>query len=143
MKKLLLIGSVGCGKTTFLQRLQGLDQSYAKTQAIYTQDGISDTPGEYIDSMWFKPALQQASTEVDLIVFLQSATSGIAKIPPMFTTFFVKPAIGIVTKTDIASSEQIAHAREILELTGVKQIYELSSLTGEGFETLISQALSN
>ena len=137
MKKLLLIGSVGCGKTTFLQRLKGLEQSYLKTQAIYTQEGISDTPGEYIDSIWFKPALRQASMDVDLIVFLQAATVGMIKIPPTFTTFFSKPVIGIITKIDIATPEQILHAHEVLKLTGVTQIFEVSSITGEGFEELI------
>ena len=31
MKKLLLVGGVGCGKTTLLQRLEGRDIAYAKT----------------------------------------------------------------------------------------------------------------
>jgi len=138
MKRMLLIGSVGCGKTTFLQRLQGLNQTYAKTQAIYTSDGVWDTPGEYIDSLWFKPALRQASMEVDLIVFLQSATAGVAKIPPMFTTFFTKPVIGIITKIDLATPAEIQHAREILELTGVREIFAVNSLTGEGFEPVVA-----
>jgi len=139
MKRLLLVGSTGCGKTTFLQRLQGLDVDYMKTQAIYTRDGISDTPGEYIDSLWFKPALRQASLEVDLIVFMQSATAGTPKIPPMFTTFFPKPVIGVVTKTDIATKDQRRHARNLLELTGVTEIYEVSSITGEGFGELTTR----
>jgi len=136
MKKMLLIGSVGCGKTTFLQRLQGLDPTYSKTQAIYTQEGISDTPGEYVDSMWFKPALRQASMEVDLVVFLQSATMPVVKIPPTFTTFFPKPVIGVVTKIDIATEEEIRRAREILQLTGVTTIFDVSSITGQGFDEL-------
>lgn len=121
-----------------LQRLFGLDQEYLKTQAIYTQNGISDTPGEYIDSMWFKPALRQASMEVDVVAFLQAATSGVVKIPPTFTTFFTKPAIGIITKIDIATPAEISHARHILGLTGVTEIFPLSSVTGEGFDELVA-----
>jgi len=136
-RRLLLIGSVGCGKTTFLQRLQGIEPSYRKTQAIYSQDGIWDTPGEFIDSPWLKPALRQASTNADLVVFLQAATVAIAKIPPGFVSFFVQPVIGVVTKIDIATPGQIAHARHLLKLAGARQLFEVSSLTGEGFDDVM------
>ncbi len=136
-RKLLLIGSVGCGKTTFLQRLKGLERTYSKTQAIYTFEGVSDTPGELVDSIFLKPALRLASLGVDLILFLQAANVSIAKIPPMFTTFFPKPAIGVVTKIDLASEAEIAHAKSVLGLTGVREIFPVSSVTGEGFEELI------
>ena len=32
MRSILLVGSIGAGKTTFRQRLQGLPIEYAKTQ---------------------------------------------------------------------------------------------------------------
>ena len=137
MKKLLLIGSVGCGKTTFLQHLHGLDQTYAKTQAIYSHDGTWDTPGEFVDSLWLKHALQQASTQVDLIVFLHAATSPTCKIPPLFATYFTKPAIGVVTKTDLATPAEIDHARTVLKLTGATDIYPVSSTTGDGYDLLL------
>ena len=137
MQKLLLIGSVGCGKTTFTQRVKGLDQNYSKTQTIYTEDGIYDTPGEYVDTWWSKPALQQASLEVDLIVFLHAANISMSKIPPVFSTFFVKPVIGVVTKIDLATREEIDHARSLLVEAGASEVYEVSSITGEGFDTLL------
>ena len=34
MKKIILVGTVACGKTTLCQRLNGLDISYKKTQAL-------------------------------------------------------------------------------------------------------------
>ncbi|MDR0959238.1 MAG: EutP/PduV family microcompartment system protein [Propionibacteriaceae bacterium] len=137
MKRLMLIGSVGCGKTTFMQRLHGDVQEYSKTQTIGANDGIWDTPGEYMDSLFFKSSLKQTSSEVDLVVFLQAATVSMQKIPPAFTTFFPKPSIGVVTKIDLATPAQIAHARHLLDLTGVKEIYEVSSITGEGFDELL------
>jgi len=139
VKRLLLIGSVGAGKTTLMQRLHGLEQTYAKTESVYTQGGVWDTPGEFVDSMWLKHALQQASTEVELILFIQAANSGTAKIPPLFTSYFTKPVIGVVTKIDVASQSQIAHARQVLGLAGARELYEVSSLTGQGFDELLAR----
>jgi ethanolamine utilization protein EutP len=138
---MMLMGSIGCGKTTLMQRIQGRAQEYSKTQTIGISDGIFDTPGEYIDSLFFKSALRQTAAEVQLIAFLQSATQDMQKIPPAFTTFFPKPAIGIITKIDIATPEQIDHAFNLLRLTGVKadEIYPISSITGEGMEALLDR----
>jgi ethanolamine utilization protein EutP len=137
MKRLMLIGSIGCGKTTLMQRLQGKQHEYAKTQTIGISEGIYDTPGEYMDSLFFKSALRQTSAEVDLVVFMQAANQEMQKIPPTFTTFFTKPSIGVISKIDIATPKQIQHARHLLELTGVTEIYEVSSMTGEGYDALL------
>jgi len=70
VKRLLLIGGVGCGKTTLLQRLHGEELRYAKTGEMYTSGAVIDTPGEYLELPWFKHALRLASFEVDLVVLL-------------------------------------------------------------------------
>jgi len=46
VKRLLLVGGVGCGKTTLLQRLEGTEIHYAKTGEIYTSGGVIDTFSE-------------------------------------------------------------------------------------------------
>ncbi len=139
MKKLLLVGSVGCGKTTLLQRLEGTQLSYSKTETIYTAGQVVDTPGEYLEVPWFKHALRLASFEVELVVLLASATVSEAKFPPGFTTFFAPPSIGVVTKTDIADPAQIAVAGDHLRLAGVSEIFEVSAVNGEGIETLVDR----
>ena len=40
MKRILLVGSVGCGKTTLLQRLRGDELNYLKTESIYTEGKV-------------------------------------------------------------------------------------------------------
>ncbi|MGC3953620.1 MAG: EutP/PduV family microcompartment system protein [Propionicimonas sp.] len=139
MKRILLVGSVGCGKTTLMQRLHGVALSYAKTETIYTHGKTVDTPGEYLELPFYKHALQLASFDVDLVVMLASATVGEAKFPPGFTTFFMPPAIGVVTKTDLADRQQIHQAGAYLNLAGVTEVYQVSSVTGEGIEELTAR----
>ena len=57
MKNVLLVGSIGAGKTTFRQRLQGTPIQYAKTQSIETFGSAIDTPGEYLEVGRYKHAL--------------------------------------------------------------------------------------
>ncbi|MFT4109799.1 EutP/PduV family microcompartment system protein [Propionicimonas sp.] len=136
MKRILLVGGVGCGKTTLLQRLHGADLAYAKTETIYTDGHVVDTPGEYLELPWFKHALRLASFEVDLVVLLASATVADARFQPGFTTFFMPPSIGVVTKTDLAGPTAIATAGSHLRLAGATEIYEVSAVTGEGIPAL-------
>lgn len=141
MKKILLVGSVGCGKTTLLQRLMGHDLIYSKTETIEVGDQVIDTPGEYLELPWFKHALRSASFDAELVVMLASATVAEAKFPPGFTSFFVPPSIGVVTKTDVATASAKAIAGDHLRLAGASEIWEVSALTGEGIDQL-SQRLN-
>jgi ethanolamine utilization protein EutP len=60
MRSILLVGSVGVGKTTLKQRLRGEDLEYAKTQALEVHDGVIDTPGEFLESRFYKHSLSSS-----------------------------------------------------------------------------------
>lgn len=47
MKKIMLVGRSGAGKTTLTQAMKGKKITYHKTQYINNYDVIIDTPGEY------------------------------------------------------------------------------------------------
>ena len=49
MKRVIMVGHVACGKTTLSQRLNGLKQTYQKTQALEFLQNSIDTPGEYLE----------------------------------------------------------------------------------------------
>lgn len=139
MKRILLVGGVGSGKTTLLQRLHGADLTYAKTETIYTDGAAVDTPGEYLELPWFKHALRLASFETELVVLIASATVAEARFPPGFTTFFMPPSIGVVTKIDIAAPAEIDTAASHLGLAGTSEIFRVSALTGAGMDDLAAR----
>ncbi len=49
MKKTILIGVSGCGKTTLVQRLNDEELKYKKTQMVEHHLNFIDTPGEYLE----------------------------------------------------------------------------------------------
>ena len=65
MKKILLIGKSGCGKTTLTQRINGMDLEYRKTQMITYSNDILDTPGEYLENRNLYNALIISSYDSD------------------------------------------------------------------------------
>lgn len=96
-----------------------------------------DTPGEYLERANMRGALMVTSVEADLILLVQDATEQGSMFPPAYTSMFAKPSIGIVTKSDLATSEQIVQAKKYLNMAGVKDIYVTSSVAGHGFADLL------
>lgn len=136
MKRILLIGSVGCGKTTLIQRLRGQELEYSKTETITTSEEFVDTPGEYLEIPYYKHALRLASLDRELVVMLASATVAEAKFPPGFSTFFTIGVIGVVTQIDRADPGAAERAAGHLRRAGAQEIFHVSAVTGEGMAEL-------
>ena len=137
MKKIMLIGSTGCGKTSLCQRLSGQEEQYKKTQAIEVVGGFAiDTPGEYLDRKGLFTALIVTAVEADAVLFLQAADDQRFLFAPGQCAAFSVPSIGVVTKTDLAAPGEIRKAEELLRLAGASQVFRVSVRTGDGMEEL-------
>lgn len=140
----MVVGAVGCGKTTLCQKMHGFDITYKKTQAVEYFQEVIDTPGEFTQRRQFYNALVVTSTDAEVIAILQSVTERQQVFPPMFTSMFNKPVIGIVTKVDLAKSEsEISWTEKQLELAGVKKIFRVSSVEEQGFSELMDYLENN
>ena len=131
-KKIMLIGSSTCGKTTLCQRLNGLEIKYHKTQTIGVINNTIDTPGEYLENRQLYKGIIVTAADSDMILFLQDATDERFRFSPGQAAFFSVPVIGVVSKIDIADKQQIDDAAELLELAGCEKIFFTSAVTGEG-----------
>lgn len=123
MLKVMLIGRVGCGKTTLKQRIKNEEVLYDKTQAIEFDDNIIDTPGEYLENRMYMHALLVTSNDADVIILLEDATKDNEVYSFGFAKTFTKPVIGIITKIDLVDSRAIEQAKKRLENAQVDDIY--------------------
>ncbi len=137
MKKLLMIGTVSCGKTTLSQYLSGMELVYKKTQALDVIGTAIDTPGEYLEHRSYMRNLMVLSADVDYVLFLMDPTQERFMYSPGHSASFPVPVIGVVTKIDIADGKQIADAREMLKIAGADPIFNVSAYTGEGIPELV------
>lgn len=139
MKKIMMIGKIGCGKTTLSQRLLGEEICYQKTQAIQVVgDDIVDTPGEYLELKQYYNALTVTAVDADVILLLFSAIDEQnAYSPRMSSMFGGKPIIGVITKMDICENhELVAYGREILQMAGAWEVVEVGFGDQAGIEKL-------
>ena len=137
-KRLILIGKSSAGKTTLCQRIANEDLKYHKTQTVQTfNENMIDTPGEYLERRAYRGALMVTSYDADVIIFVQDATEGGTMFPPSYAATFTKPVVGVVSKCDLVSGNEIDIAEKYLQMAGATEIFCISSVTGEGVEALM------
>jgi len=135
MKKIILIGRTGSGKTTLIQALNKNLIKYKKTQTMEYHNNILDTPGEYIENRRFYNALITSSFDCDVIGLVQDCTDNASIFPPNFASMFNKKVIGFITKIDCQEGN-IKYAEECLRNAGASKIFKVSSLEGNGIEEI-------
>ena len=136
MKKLLLIGRSGCGKTSLTQALKGEQVHYQKTQGMVFEDFLIDSPGEYAENHDLGAALALYSYEADVVGLLIAADDDYSLFPPNITCLVNREVIGIVTKCDHPEARpDLAKMR--LELCGCERIFMTSSYRDEGIRELL------
>ena len=134
LKRLLLIGRSGCGKTTLTQALRGEKIHYLKTQGMAFNDFLIDSPGEYAENHDLGAALALYSYEADVVALLIAANDDYSLFPPNITCLVNREVIGIVTKIDKANPDR---AERWLRLSGCKRVFFVNSKTGEGVPNII------
>jgi ethanolamine utilization protein EutP len=136
MKKIILVGRSGCGKTTLIQAIRGGKLAYHKTQYINNFDHIIDTPGEYAETRVLGRALALYSWEADVVGLLIGANEPQSLYSPNITPIANRECIGVVTKID-ASNANSPRAENWLRLAGCQTIFYVSAFTGEGLMELM------
>ncbi len=134
LKRLLLIGRSGCGKTTLTQALRGEKIHYLKTQGMAFNDFLIDSPGEYAENHDLGAALALYSYEADVVGLLIAANDDYSLFPPNITCLVNREVIGIVTKIDKADPYKAEHW---LRLSGCKDVFYVNSKSGDGVSDII------
>lgn len=140
VKPLMIIGPVGAGKSTLLAALGLGDREQGsgparKTEAITYMSQAIDTPGEMITIPHFFNALLLNSSRAGLVLFLMDGNKP-SQLPARLALAMKAPVVGVISKIDLADEEKLAKARNSLTGAGVKKIYDVSSVSGEGLEEL-------
>ncbi len=135
--RVALVGKIGCGKTTLMQKLSDEPIAYLKTQMVTYTDRFIDTPGEFIELPYFTRQAINVSCDAGLLLVLVSAVDWQNTISPNFVHTYNIPYLGVATKIDLPDAD-VKRARRFLEYAGIRPhlITEVSAMTGEGIEAL-------
>ncbi len=139
MKRIMLIGKPGCGKTTFCQKIFGQELQYRKTQTIEIVNRTAiDTPGEYIEHRMFLRALMMTGADAEAVLFFHAIDNDLFSFSPRITTMFNRSTIGVITKADLPHTERrIELLTDALNYAGANPVFVISSYTGQGIQELL------
>ena len=137
MKKIIVAGNVASGKTTLCQVLNGMKIEYKKTQSVEVIRSMIDTPGEYFQHRKFLRALISSAADTEVMLFVVDPTQEQSCLRSGLASTFLMDVIGVITKTDISTAEQIERAKEVLHLAGTEKVFPVSAVTGEGMKPLL------
>ena len=136
MKKIIVAGNVASGKTTLCRYLNGLKPEYKKTQSVEVISSMIDTPGEYFQQRRYLRALISCAADTEVMMFVLDPTQEQSCLRTGLASTFLMDVIGVITKADIATPEQIERGKELLRLAGTEKIFTVSAMTGEGMDEL-------
>lgn len=143
MKKMMLIGRTGCGKTTLTQKLNNEEVKYKKTQAVSYKSRIIDTPGEYVENKMYYKSLLVLSADAKIIILVQAATDEATLFPPKFATMFPKKeVIGLVTKIDLENAN-VERSKKILLEAGATEVFTIGLNDERGLEEIRKRLVIN
>ncbi|MCM3749994.1 EutP/PduV family microcompartment system protein [Paenibacillus pasadenensis] len=136
MKRAMVIGSVGAGKSTLIRALLDEERPASKTQSLVFRDWLIDTPGEYCENPLQYRFLIATSFDTRLLVLVQDATRERSYFPPGFAGGFPVPSLGVVTKIDSPKADTAKAKRFLRQAMPKGDIFEVSAMTLEGVEQL-------
>jgi len=135
MKRMMLVGETGAGKSSLIRALSGVDFSARRAMAVEFYGQFIITPGEFLENRRFYPALISTAADCDILALLQDATRCGSLFPPQFAPLFNRRVVGVVSKVDIKGAA-VERAERFLWNTGVGEIIRLSTRTGVGLDAL-------
>lgn len=133
--RVMAIGPVGAGKSTLLARLGLRSGPARKTGGVEYHAEAVDTPGEAFEIPTLYHMLIMSSTKASVVLLLADPTRK-RRFPARFALSMRAPIVGVVSKIDIATPENILRAEKTLTQSGVRKIFRVSSITGEGIPQL-------
>lgn len=136
MKKIIVAGNVASGKSTLCRYLNGEKLEYRKTQSVEVVGSMIDTPGEYFQQRRYLRALISCAADTEIMIFVLDPTQEQSCLRTGLASTFLMDVIGVITKADIATPEQIERGKELLRLAGTEKIFTVSAMTGEGMDEL-------
>lgn len=138
MKRIVFVGTVGAGKTTLFNALQGNYSLARKTQAVEFSDaGNIDTPGEFISHPRLYCALINTLIDADLLIYVHAANDSQCRIPAGLLDIYPHlQQVAVISKIDLPDAN-IAQTQAMLIDSGfTSPIFALNSLNAESVRQL-------
>ncbi|MCI1903677.1 EutP/PduV family microcompartment system protein [Enterococcus hirae] len=138
-KRILLIGPVDSGKSTFCSACENEAGPIRKVANIVYSKRFIDTPGVYLESPWMHKHLISLQQTASFALFF-FPLGRVRKIyPPGFAKVFRVPKIGILTYKDHPAACDLEKGKKVLQETGVMDMFSLDINNRKDLEMIKKQ----
>ena len=137
MKKMMLVGESGAGKSSLIRALSGGKYAPRRAMAVEYYGAFINTPGEFLENRRFYASLITASADADIVALLHDASRNTSLFPPGIATVFNRDTVGIISKADVINARPDL-AERFLRNAGARNIIQVSTHSGKGLEELRS-----
>ncbi|RJS60646.1 EutP/PduV family microcompartment system protein [Bacillus sp. PK3_68] len=134
--RIMLIGSIGAGKSTLTNALLNKPVKAVKTQALVYHDWVVDTPGEYTENPLFYKNIMATALEVTHVFYIQDATGDKMVFPPGFSSGIPKLPVGVITKADHPAANIESTIQKLKQAIAEGPIIVTSALSGKNIDVL-------
>ncbi|MBL3581127.1 EutP/PduV family microcompartment system protein [Oleidesulfovibrio alaskensis] len=135
MKKVMLIGETGAGKSSLIRALSGGEFVPRRGMAVEYYGRFINTPGEFLENRRFYYALITTAADCDLLLMVQDATRSTSLFPPRFAPIFNRRVVGVISKSD-APEARFSRAEQFLLSAGAREIVRASVVSPDGLDAL-------
>ena len=135
MKRVMLIGESGSGKSALIRSLSGEDFASRRSMSVEYHGRFINTPGAFLENRRFHRALISASADCRIMLFVQDARRAGCLFPPGFAAAFNRKAVGVVSHAE-AEDARPERAERFLRNAGVADIVRVDLAAGVGLEAL-------
>lgn len=139
MKKVILMGKKGSGKSTLRKKVENLDINFVITKSIELEDEFEHSYEGNLNNEYSHNILNKLESDIEIIALLYDPTQSECLITPGLANKFSAEVIGIITKIKkCESSINIQIGRERLEIAGVSRIFEIDTKEEIGLDELFN-----
>lgn len=132
----MIIGPSRSGKTTLANWLNEYEGPLRRTQDVIYGKNTIDIPSSYIENAGMYKHIISISQDASHVLLLVDSSKQHQIYSPGFAKSFQCPVIGVITKMDLISEDEVLSLKE-LKATGVEEpYYRISALKGIGTEAL-------
>lgn len=135
-KRIMVIGPAGCGKTTLVNELNGVNLPPRRTPDLIYGKNTIDVPSSYLENAWMYKHIIAASQDASHLLLLVDQSDCKELYSPGFAKVFRCPVIGVISKCDLNQENEDCCIRQLQKIGVLPPYYKISVLHQIGIEML-------
>ncbi len=135
-KRIMVIGSSRCGKTTLVNALNDYDGPLKRTPDLIYGKNTIDVPSAYLENSWMYKHIIAAAQDASHVLILVDQSNCNEIYSHGFAKSFRCPVIGVITKCDLIPENEEKCLRQLKNIGVSEPYFNISFPMATGIDAL-------